>query len=119
MKHSNIAKGVWLTFDNTMVPRIVFKENLESTLYAHLVNPNTEFNHGICIHFIRGILRGIYHLHRHKIEFREASATSCILVPDKTCYGGFQVKIAMMKNFRQFEFHNPKYIEKDLEYGNL
>ena len=66
-----------------------------------------------------GITRGLHHLHQLGIECRELTTSSIIMVPYDNQYEEYQyrVKICLMKNYRQLEYHNPEFIESDLKIG--
>ena len=138
--------------DTYRLPRLVFSDYIEQTLWSYLIKPeceirfkfltlevfcrNTRFSHGMANRYILDILRGIEYLSQHDIVCREISASSCMLVTDyrysniTSFIWTFQVteslflrrtnvKLCLMKNFRQLEYRNCDFIEDDLNVGML
>ena len=85
------------------------------TLWSFLRNPESEFTHGMCIRLTLGILSAMEYLAENDIICREISASSCILTSDPS--GGmfrYNVKISLMKNFRQLEYQSDRNVDEDL-----
>ena len=85
------------------------------TLWSFLRKPDSDFTHGMCVRLTLSILSAMEYLAENDIICREISASSCILTYDSG--GGmfrYNIKISLMKNFRQLEYQVDRNVDEDL-----